>query len=244
MTWHVVALSGGKDSTAMALRLAEVAPRDYLYFCTPTGDELPVMHAHWAHLERLLGQPILHLQLNGGLAGLIDHWGALPNWRQRWCTRQLKIEVAERLYDVLSIGDDVEVYVGLRADEEGRDGSYSERFKHHYPFRDWGWGIKEVWAYLNERGVSIPRRTDCARCFFQRLHEWFELYRDYPDLYQSAVDDETRTGYTYRSPSRDTQPASLAELREKFKNGYVPRNVASTGDVYDFAENKCRVCSL
>ena len=28
---HVVALSGGKDSTAMALRLAEVAPRDYRY---------------------------------------------------------------------------------------------------------------------------------------------------------------------------------------------------------------------
>lgn len=36
-TLHVVALSGGKDSTAMALRLAEVEPREYTYVCTPTG---------------------------------------------------------------------------------------------------------------------------------------------------------------------------------------------------------------
>ena len=38
---HVVGLSGGKDSTALALRLAETSPQDYVYLCTPTGDELP-----------------------------------------------------------------------------------------------------------------------------------------------------------------------------------------------------------
>lgn len=38
---HVVALSGGKDSTALALRLKEIEPREYQYVCTPTGDELP-----------------------------------------------------------------------------------------------------------------------------------------------------------------------------------------------------------
>jgi tRNA(Ile)-lysidine synthase TilS/MesJ len=40
---HIVALSGGKDSVAMALRLVEVEPRDYLYVCTPTGNELHPM---------------------------------------------------------------------------------------------------------------------------------------------------------------------------------------------------------
>jgi tRNA(Ile)-lysidine synthase TilS/MesJ len=33
---HIVALSGGKDSTAMALRLAEVEPLDYEFVITPT----------------------------------------------------------------------------------------------------------------------------------------------------------------------------------------------------------------
>ena len=44
---HVVALSGGKDSTALALRLAEIEPREYIYVCTPTGNEPPEMFAHW-----------------------------------------------------------------------------------------------------------------------------------------------------------------------------------------------------
>ena len=49
---HIVALSGGKDSTALALRLAELEPREYVYVCTPTGDELPEMFAHWRKLGK------------------------------------------------------------------------------------------------------------------------------------------------------------------------------------------------
>ena len=44
---HVVALSGGHDSTALALLLNEREPRPYNYVCTPTGDELPEMFEHW-----------------------------------------------------------------------------------------------------------------------------------------------------------------------------------------------------
>ena len=59
---HIVALSGGKDSTALALRLKEIEPRNYIYVCTPTGDELPEMIAHWHKLSSLLGQPILRVR--------------------------------------------------------------------------------------------------------------------------------------------------------------------------------------
>ena len=83
---HVVALSGGKDSTAMALRLAEIEPRDYIYVCTPTGDEPPAMFEHWRKLGDLLGAPILPIMADT-LINLIKRQNALPNWRQRWCTR-------------------------------------------------------------------------------------------------------------------------------------------------------------
>jgi hypothetical protein len=55
---HIVAISGGKDSTALALHLAEIEPRDYTYLITPTGDELPEMVEHWEKLEQLLGKPV------------------------------------------------------------------------------------------------------------------------------------------------------------------------------------------
>ena len=57
---EIVALSGGKDSTAMALRLAEVEPQvERIYFYTPTGDELPTMVDHWAKLGEMLDAPLI-----------------------------------------------------------------------------------------------------------------------------------------------------------------------------------------
>ena len=69
---HIVALSGVKDSTAMALHLAEVEPRDYTYVSTPTGDEPRDVPRHFDRLEALLGKPIIRLQHPLGLRGLID----------------------------------------------------------------------------------------------------------------------------------------------------------------------------
>ena len=89
MSKHIVALSGGKDSTALALRLAETTDVDYTYICTPTGDELPEMLEHWEMLDELLGKPIERLYAKKDLNGLIEEFDALPNHRMRWCTRIL-----------------------------------------------------------------------------------------------------------------------------------------------------------
>ena len=118
---HVVGLSGGKDSTAMALALAEREPQKYLYVCTPTGDELPEMEAHWTRLQEILGQKIIRLDSGKTLDSLIQHYGALPNWRQRWCTRELKIEPYERWLKEQAAKGPVVSYIGLRADEDSFD---------------------------------------------------------------------------------------------------------------------------
>lgn len=234
---HIVALSGGKDSTALALRLREVEPRDYTYLCTPTGDELPEMEKHWADLEELLGAPITRLT-NQDLAFWIDHFKALPNWRQRWCTRVLKIEPC---IAYMKSHYPCTLYVGLRADEEERVGLYGDFATYRYPLREWEWGVEEVWAYLNERGIKIPTRTDCARCYDQRLIEWKRLWRDYPEIYADAEAQEQRVGATFRSPGRDTWPADLAGLRAEFERG---RKVRGEKPDDEDERNACRVCRL
>lgn len=55
---HVVSLSGGKDSTAMLLRMVEEGMRiDLIIFCD-TGLEFPAMYRHLEKLERDIGMKV------------------------------------------------------------------------------------------------------------------------------------------------------------------------------------------
>ena len=243
---HVVALSGGKDSTAMAIWLSENEPRDYIYAITPTGDELPDMIAHWRLLSEILGKPLMPIGTGKGLRQSIREERMLPRHSARWCTRKLKIEP---YYNWLSTIVPAVSYVGLRADESARQGMIfpsSDETTVRFPLREIGWGIGEVLEYLDEHNIVIPRRTDCARCFHQTIGEWWYLWKDYPDIFAEAMEDEAWVSKergcdaTFRSPQRDTWPASLAELAEEFKKGKRPKHAGQR----DMFTGACRVCSL
>jgi hypothetical protein len=244
---HIVAVSGGKDSTALAFRLAEVEPRDYVYLITPTGNELPAMVDHWRKLETLLGRPFVRLKESqgpDGLAELIEFFGALPSHRMRWCTRMLKIEPT---LDHLKAHAPCVQYVGLRADEETRGGIYGDvpGVEQRYPFREWGWGVEDVRHYLHSRGVEVPERTDCAWCYDQRLVEWYRLWLRHPDLYHQAEEWEGKIGHTFRSPGRDTWPARLVDLRATFEAGRRPKGWERQATLFaDPGRKRCRICTL
>lgn len=231
---HVVGLSGGKDSTALALWLVENEPRDYEFICNRTGNELPAMVAHWANLERLLAQPIKPVTHAANLVELCEEMNMLPNFRMRWCTRILKIEPTIDYME--SLPDGSVLYVGLRADEEMRRGIFGEDMSIRFPLREQGWVEADVWAYLDAKGVCIPARTDCALCPYQRLDEWHALWRDHPEEFAQGVALEKKTGHTFRSAGRDTWPASMALLAQEFASGR-PLRKSNRGTT-------CRVCSL
>lgn len=124
-------------------------------------------------------------------------------------------------------------------------GIYGDDVQSDFPFRRWGWVEADVWDYLHQRGLTIPYRTDCEWCYDQKLSEWRKLWRDNPASFQRAVEKEQRTGHTFRSPGRDTQPAALIQLRTKFEAGYIPRGDTDQLSMFDAPEfRKCRVCSL
>jgi len=229
----VVGLSSGKDSTAMALALVESKPAGYVYVCTPTGDELPEMEAHWRKLERLLKAPILKLRHPLNLKELCRFHKALPNWRMRFCTPELKLQ---HYWGWLLRNLPAVSHIGLRADEEGRTGAEIPEVETVYPLREWGWTRADVEAYLDSRGVEVPARTDCARCFFQTLGEWRSLWVNHPEIYADAVADEEEFGHTYRSPQRDKHGTSLKDLAREFEAGYVPKPRVR--------KEICRLCSL
>lgn len=235
---HVVAISGGKDSCAMALRLKELNPDiDYQYVITPTGDELPEMDKHWANMEQKLGKLFIRLSVMS-LYDCIKQEKMIPNFRARFCTRILKIEPIIDFMNMLDSGSTM--YVGLRADEDGRLGLLQPDavFQVVYPLRDWSWCLPDVLGYLDQQGIKIPKRTDCGACFYQKLSEWRDLLYKYPDRYQHYVNIEMEMGHTFRSPGRDTWPASLNDLRTEFENGRPLRKDRTT------KQKKCRFCSM
>jgi 3'-phosphoadenosine 5'-phosphosulfate sulfotransferase (PAPS reductase)/FAD synthetase len=181
--------------------------------------------------------------VGGTLSGLIESEGMIPNHRARFCTRMLKIDpfaawLIQQRRPVVS-------YVGIRVDEPEREaGDYTKipDVTLRFPLREWSWGLRDVLNYLERRGVSIPRRTDCAWCFWQTLGEWYDLHRDHPEAFAEAVAIEARLGHTFRSPGRDTWPVALKDLGARFARGDIPRGADIQRDL--FAASKCRVCRI
>lgn len=235
----IVALSGGKDSTALALWLQENEPRDYIYVCTPTGDELPPMIEWWKELGRILGKPILPVTSGRSLGGLIQIERCLPNWRMRFCTPALKIEPFQRF---IMQHLPCTIYVGMRADEVRDGGDYSALgsllVRQRFPFVENGYDLPDVLSYLRCRGVlnKIPERTDCGSCFFQTLWEWYQLWLHYPARFELYCQWEDATGHTLRSESRDSWPASLRKLGTMFALGCIPKERKTMKD-------RARMCS-
>lgn len=239
----VLAFSGGKDSTALALRMAEKGERVDALLFNVVGGEFDDLLPHVQRIAAMTGFPLVPTLPPGGLYEEIRRQRHIPNAFQRWCTRRLKIEPT---IAYLEAHPGSTLLVGLRTDEEERQGLYGDVANYRYPLREWGWGMAEVKAYLEQRGVCVPRRTNCPACYGQRLSEWHRLWREHPDKYAEAEAIEAEVGHTFRSPSRDRWPVALKDLRARFEAGETPRGVIALPmfDEYDYVEDAgvCRVC--
>ena len=94
---HICLISGGKDSTALAIFMRDRHPElDMEYVFCDTHKELPETYEYLTRIEAYLGTSIERLSSDMGARGF-DHWltmyrDYLPSPQTRWCTRKLKIE--------------------------------------------------------------------------------------------------------------------------------------------------------
>lgn len=213
------AFSGGKDSVEMVYGMKDAGEEFSLLF-TPTGNELPELIEHVNKVAADLAIPLI-IPPGPSLFKLIEEFEGLPNWRQRWCTKYIKIFPCMAY---LKQHPGSTLCVGLRADEEERLGLYGKYAHYRYPLRERGMDLAAVLASVKARNVSIPIRTDCALCYGQKLIEWRELWARHPELYAQGESLEEKYGHTFRSDGRDAWPADLKGLRLMFEAGHVPRS--------------------
>lgn len=217
---HVCGISGGKDSSALALYMRDKPEgKDMEHFFCDTGAELPETYEWLDKMEGALGRKILRLGADKGFDHYLEKWKLLPSVQKRWCTRVLKIEPLEKW-----LGDDeATTYVGIRADEPNRKG-YTEvrggNIKQRFPFVEDGINLQGVKKILDDAGVGMPAyyewrtRSGCYFCFFQRKSEWVGLARKHPDLFKRAAEIEAGTARFSKSgkPFTWSQGETLPEL--------------------------------
>jgi len=187
---HILSLSGGKDSAALAIYMRDRVP-EMEYIFNDTGKELPETYEYLDRIGDYLGRPVTRLNADKGF----DHWyemygGMIPSNHRRWCTKMLKLKPFENY-----VGDDPVInYVGLRADEK-RSGYVSTKpnITPAYPFIEDGLVYADIARILQQSGVGMPpytrwgrTRSGCFFCFYQQKVEWVNLLETYPDLFDQA----------------------------------------------------------
>lgn len=259
---HIVSLSGGKDSTALAIYLRDRIPNLEYVFCD-TGEELPETYDYLQKLEAILGTTIIRLNPDRPFKHYLEVYrGVLPDARTRWCTRKLKIEPFERF-----VGEDlVYNYIGIRADEPHRKGYISTKpnIIPKYPFIDDGITKDDVLRILDESGIGLPEyyewrsRSGCYFCFFQQRIEWLGLYQKHPDKFRQALDMEkynlvTGERYTWipgESLEELIQPMRAEQIKREFEARANSRKVAPNMPLVKIFElnqdnsESCLICHL
>jgi len=143
---HVLGISGGKDSAALAIYLRDKYPQlDMQYYFCDTGKELDETYQLIERLEGYLGKPIERLiskEAKDLGKNPFDYYyeayrGYLPSNVARWCTKKMKLEPFESY-----VGDAKTLsYVGIRGDED-REGYISKKqnIQSIFPFR------RNIWS--------------------------------------------------------------------------------------------------
>ncbi|MXW45049.1 MAG: phosphoadenosine phosphosulfate reductase family protein [Gammaproteobacteria bacterium] len=219
---HVLGLSGGRDSAALAVYMRQQYPElDIEYFFTDTGKELPEVYEYLGRLEGFLGRPILRLNPDRDFDFWLKQYNDfLPSPQSRWCTRQLKLRPFEQwVHPMLKAGQTVYSYVAIRSDEEYREGysSKHDRLIIKLPFKEAGLDKQSVLEILEGSGLGLPSyyawrtRSGCTFCFFQQKIEWVRLKEQHPDAFEEAKSYE-KDAMEHGSPFTWSQGESLEEL--------------------------------
>ena len=227
-TRHILCMSGGKDSTALALYMRDRV-KDMEYIFCDTDKELTETYEYLNRVEAFLGKKIVRLNARAGF----DHWlevfgGYLPSPNMRWCTKLLKLKPFEEY-----VGEDSVVsYVGLRADED-RVGYISTKpnIKAVFPFKEDGIDYAGVMKILRDSGIGMPpylnwgrTHSGCYFCFFQRPIEWVRLLETHPDQFEEAqkyekITDDPGKSFTWIQGmplSEFRKPENIAKIKARY----------------------------
>lgn len=185
-TKQFIAFSGGVDSTALALLIADGIP-----VFTDTGWEFPELYKHIVRFETTTKRAVQRIRANETLPEAILRQKFFPNHGARWCTRTHKIDPMNQF---LRQHLPCELLIGLRADEPERIGNLTDMdgLTIRYPMRERGMTRLDALQVCMENDL-LPRypvymaRGGCVGCFYKRKAEVQAMIHLVPEVIEQLV---------------------------------------------------------
>ena len=244
----VVSFSGGKDSTAMLLRMIELGEHIDEVICCDTYKEFPAMYRHIEKVQNVVetaGIKFTILKADKSFDyWMFDHMAKRKNpnlfgmqglsWagsRQRWCTDRLKVGVISKYLKNLRSQFNLIQCVGIAADETYRLERANNTDKtHRHPLNEWGWDEKTCLQYCYSKGYDweglyeLFSRVSCWCCPLKPLEELRMLRKHFPDLWEELKDMDRRT---WRKLRADYSVEDL-EIRFQFEEERIAQGLSIT----------------
>lgn len=223
---HIVSFSGGKDSTAMLLKMLENNMQiDEIIYCD-TGKDFPQMYKHIDKVKKYIKEKynkeitILkseksfdyymfeHIKTRGKNKGKKGYgWATM---RARWCTTLLKSYVIDNYLKKYQKEGYIE-YIGIAYDEQKRVKDKK------YPLIDWKMTEKDCLKYCYNKGFDWGGlyehfdRLSCWCCPLKNQKELKILYKYYPELWEKIKEMDKRSYNKFKTKY------GIEYLEEKFK---------------------------
>lgn len=230
--YHILSLSGGKDSTALAFFMRDNMPDIFekleLVFYD-TGCDLPETYDYLNKIEIFLNKKITRVKPEKNFDHIFHTNFLIPAPHRRYCTIELKVKPSWK-YIYQKIEKEGKgifyFYIGIRADESWRKGISPKTEKEKslviakYPLIENQINKNDVENILINKGIFYPdyykwrARNGCYFCFYQKPIDWINLYEKHPELYKKAMYYE-ETGL--KSRGEIFRWCSYGTLREMIK---------------------------
>ncbi len=218
--WIIVNFSGGKDSTAMLLRMLELNEHIDEVVCCDVGKEFPAMYRHIDSVRKIVENHNIKFTLlkaehsfdymmfeyqNPTAKRLNRNGLGWANSRVRWCTGYLKRDITKRYLVVVRKTHNVIECDGIAADEQLRLERKNQKQSHkRHPLVEWGWTEKDClnYCYANsfdwEGLYEILDRVSCWCCPLMKLENLRKIRTHFPDLWKELKDMDRRAWNQFR----------------------------------------------
>lgn len=206
----LISFSGGRTSAYMLRRILDVGLQEGVHVVfADTGKERPETYEFVRECERRWEVPVQWVHREGYFDQLIEDKKALPNTVQRFCTEKLKLGPIWEFGRSMGFEHWGSI-IGIRSDEPRRVAKIRGRkpmaFEDVYlPLADAGVTLEDVREFWSRQPFDLGLREwegNCDLCFLKAQYKRVRIMQDRPDLAEWWIEQEERTGRTFRAAPR------------------------------------------